>query len=97
MIHSRSTKMIVHRMGRQLASKQGINGLAQPRFIHSTSSTQDGNVQPRKSWVPVDQSNLQKVTTQSLIHEISMQQMEATNKVVPWFLYHMPVSYYPFS
>ena len=50
------------------------------------------NAHPQKSWVPTEQPLLQKVTTQALIHEISLQQMEAAAKVVPWFLKNMPVS-----
>ena len=47
---------------------------------------------PKKSWVPTEQTDLQKVTTQALIHDISMQQMEATARVVPWYLKNLPVS-----
>lgn len=51
------------------------------------------NQPPRKSYIPTEHRDLQLITTQSLIHEISMQQMDATAKVVPWFLEQMPVSY----
>jgi hypothetical protein len=57
------------------------------------SATSPINQQPKKSYIPTEQRDLQRITTQSLIHEISMQQMEAANKVVPWFLEQMPVSY----
>jgi len=47
---------------------------------------------PRKSWIPTEDELLQKVTTQALIHEISLQQMHGVEKVVPWFLKTMPVN-----
>ena len=45
----------------------------------------------RKSWIPTEDDLLQKVTTQALIHEISLQQMHGVQEVVPWFLKTMPV------
>eukprot|EP01035_Chromulina_nebulosa_P043826 gene43826-59363_t len=47
-----------------------------------------------KSWVPTESSVLQKVTTQALIHEVSLQQMDASAKWVPWFLKNLPASYF---
>eukprot|EP01033_Poteriospumella_lacustris_P003883 gene3883-2760_t len=47
-----------------------------------------------KSWVPSSEDKLQKVTTQSLIHEVAEQQRELANKVVPWFLKNMPAAYF---
>ena len=44
-----------------------------------------------KSWVPTEDDTLQKVTTQALVHEMSLQQMESVNSTVPWFLKNMPV------
>ncbi len=35
-----------------------------------------------KSWVPSSEDKLQKVTTQSLIHEVAEQQRELANKVL---------------
>lgn len=46
----------------------------------------------KKSWVPIQEDLLQKVTTNSLIHEMSMQATESAAIVVPWFLSSMPVS-----
>jgi hypothetical protein len=45
----------------------------------------------KKSWVPIQEDLLQKVTTNSLIHEMSMQATESAAIVVPWFLSSMPV------
>ena len=45
-----------------------------------------------KSWVPTESDLLQKVTTQALVHEISLSQMENSSIAVPWFPKHMPVS-----
>jgi hypothetical protein len=55
--------------------------------IHANSSS---NVP--KSWVPTENTKLQKVTTQALLYEVSLEQMNSSNKVVPWFLKNMPVS-----
>jgi len=46
----------------------------------------------QKSWVPTDASSLQKITTQALLHEVALQQMESAQVVVPWYLTNMPVS-----
>lgn len=46
----------------------------------------------KKSWVPVQEELLQKMATQSLIHEMSIQANESAAIVVPWFLSSMPVS-----
>jgi len=54
----------------------------------------------QKSWVPTDPSSLQKITTQALLHEVALQQMESAQVVVPWYLKNMPVSchsYYLFN
>jgi hypothetical protein len=45
-----------------------------------------------KSWVPKEDLDLQKITTQALIHEMSLNLMQSANEVVPWFLKNMPVS-----
>jgi ABC-type glutathione transport system ATPase component len=47
-----------------------------------------------KSWVPQQDDELRRVTTQSLIHEVSMAQFSETASFVPWFLSSMPVSYF---
>jgi hypothetical protein len=41
-----------------------------------------------KSWVPTQKELLQRVTTQALVHEISLQQMEVT-----LFIYDEPLSF----
>ena len=46
----------------------------------------------KKSWVPVQEELLQKMATQSLIHEMSIQANESAAIVVPWFLSSMPVN-----
>ena len=51
----------------------------------------------QKSWVPTDAGSLQKITTQALLHEVALQQMESAQVVVPWYLTNMPVSnFHPF-
>jgi hypothetical protein len=45
-----------------------------------------------KSWVPTEEDVLQKITTQALVHEVSIEQMQSTATIVPWFLKNMPVS-----
>ena len=46
----------------------------------------------KKSWVPIQEELLQRVTTNSLIHEMTVQATESAAIVVPWFLNSMPVS-----
>lgn len=47
-----------------------------------------------EAWVPSGTDELHKVTIQSLVHEISLQQMESVQTVVPWFLKSMPEAYF---
>lgn len=47
-----------------------------------------------KTWVPTDASEIQKITTQAMIHEVAEKQKEQANRVVPWFLQNMPASYF---
>ncbi len=52
------------------------------------------NGQGNKSWVPVEDASLQKVTRQALVHELTQVQMVTANTVVPWFLGQMPAAYF---
>jgi len=47
-----------------------------------------------KSWIPREESSLQKVTRQSLVHELTQSQMANAQVLVPWFLSQMPASYF---
>lgn len=47
-----------------------------------------------KSWIPTESESLQKITTQALIHEMSIMQFEVASKVIPWFLKNMPAAYF---
>jgi hypothetical protein len=44
------------------------------------------------SWDTSNPESLFKLTSQALIHDISLHQMETVKTVVPWFLNNMPVS-----
>lgn len=46
------------------------------------------------SWIPTQDDLLQKVTTQSLLHEVSTQHMDSSKKTIPWFLKQMPAAYF---
>lgn len=48
----------------------------------------------QKSWIPKSDELMMKVTTQALIHEVSLQNMESAKTVVPWFLKNMPAAYF---
>jgi hypothetical protein len=71
-------------LNRQLARAITRRAALAPRQLSSA-----GN-----SWVPSGDELLQKVTIQSLVHEISLQQMESVQQVVPWFLKSMPAAYF---
>lgn len=72
------------KVGQKAASKLVKSTVAQPNVVARSLSS--------KSWVPENDEVLQRVTMQSLIHEVSEQQRELATKVVPWFLKNMPVS-----
>lgn len=59
-----------------------------------SNSTAAGATNGNKSWVPVEDASLQKVTRQALVHELTQVQMETANAVVPWFLGQMPAAYF---
>lgn len=88
------------------ASVSRLGGVAHrsaPVFLHLRAQvrqyTREGdgdNPAPgeNKSWVPVEDASLQKVTRQALVHELMQVQMSTANQVVPWFLNQMPSSYF---
>lgn len=47
-----------------------------------------------EAWVPSSSDELQRMTIQSLVHEISLQQLQSVQTVVPWFLKAMPAAYF---
>lgn len=61
--------------------------------LSSTASSQQTTV-GGKSWVPQENEALQKITTQALIHEVSMAQITEVSTFVPWFLKNMPAAYF---
>lgn len=75
------------KVGQKAASKL-VKSTAQPNGVVPALSRSLSS----KSWVPDNDEVLQRVTMQSLIHEVSEQQRELASKVVPWFLKNMPVS-----
>jgi len=63
---------------------QGRSSLLR-QYQYASSST-------KKSWVPTNELDLQKVTTNAWIHEVAEHQRAQATRVVPWFLRNMPVS-----
>lgn len=86
-------------MLRQL-TRANLRKLAAPALSRNVTPLSSASVplrsfsEKKKSWVPTQDDLLQKVTVQSLIHEISLQQMESAATVVPWFLKNMPSAYF---
>lgn len=74
-------------------SRQRLSSNKEVGTIAATSLKSAGNSE-MKSWIPVTNLELQRITTQSLIHEVAEQQRELAAKVVPWFLKNMPASYF---
>ena len=81
-----------------MLSRKAISRLARrgvvSKNVTASSSVSQFSSAAKKSWVPTQDDILQKVTSQSLIHEISLKQMESAQVVVPWFLTNMPVAYF---
>lgn len=77
-----AVSLLASRRQRQFANKS----LTLTRFVsHKSKGTS-------KSWVPTTQEELQEVTMQAMIHEVSLAQVASVTEVVPWFLKNMPVS-----
>eukprot|EP00301_Raphidiophrys_heterophryoidea_P006508 c12622_g2_i2.p1 GENE.c12622_g2_i2~~c12622_g2_i2.p1 ORF type:complete len:1051 (+),score=340.05 c12622_g2_i2:118-3270(+) len=51
-------------------------------------------VAQKKAWQPGNPDSLQRVMTQSLVHELTQAQVGSANKLVPWFLKNMPEAYF---
>jgi glutamate dehydrogenase len=68
--------------------------VARPFLSGLSTTTSFSTVAKSKSWVPKEGDLLQKVTTQSLILEVSEQSMASVKSLVPWFLKNMPASYF---
>ena len=56
--------------------------------IHSTGNTS------RTSWQPENDADVQHVTSQALIYELTRTTADTIERVVPWFLDTMPESYF---
>jgi len=61
------------------------------RLLQSLSSS-DQNV--KKAWQAQDNINIQRVTQKAIIHELTQEQTQTINSVVPWFLDNMPSCYF---
>lgn len=48
----------------------------------------------KKSWQAQDNIDIQRVTQQAIIHELTQEQTRTIEEVVPWFLNNMPNSYF---
>jgi len=68
-------------------SDYSINGDAAPK------SYDNENIPPT-SWQPQSDADVQRVTSQALIYELTRTTADAIEKVVPWFLKTMPESYF---
>jgi len=81
-----------------LLRRNGGGAAPAGRLLSSKAQAKDSQASEQqiggKSWVPQQDDELRRVTTQSLIHEVSMAQFSETANFVPWFLSSMPVSYF---
>lgn len=84
-----STRALKNKSNAIAAVVRKLNGRQRPSHNINKFST---NAQ--KSWVPTENTSLQKVTTQALVYEVSLEQMTSSNTVVPWFLQNMPAAYF---
>jgi hypothetical protein len=90
-----SSSLLARGLKRSLVSaKQGV------RSAQLLASSRPALLAPQQqqrralSWDTNNPENLFKLTSQALIHDISLHQMETVKTVVPWFLTNMPVSAY---
>jgi len=89
-----STRGILNLSRKHFPLSKRITAASNVEGIRCLSTSATSHFVGGKSWIPTQDVLLQKVTTQSLIHEVSMQQIESANKTIPWFLKQMPVSYF---
>jgi len=83
--------MLLKRVLQRSAGRPLFRAVQKPLLRYQSSSASTASF---KSWVPTQGGDLEKIATQALIHEVSLQQFEATAKLVPWFLCNMPASYF---
>ena len=93
----------IHRQGLLLARATngrmwGLGSTATPKLFSTKAApgVSDSMINHvgGKSWVPSSDKELQRITTQALVHEISRQKMQQIEDFVPWFLSNMPASYF---
>jgi len=58
-----------------------------------SNDSHDENLAPT-SWQPMNDADIQHVTSQALIYELTRTTAKTIEKVVPWFLHIMPESYF---
>jgi hypothetical protein len=92
-----SKNLLVRSLKRTAAASAKHGGrsshsVARP-FVAPTLQQRRPQQQPARafSWDTSNPENLFKLTSQALIHDISLHQMETVKTVVPWFLTNMPV------
>jgi len=61
------------------------------RLLQSLSSSDQSE---KKAWQAQDNINIQRVTQKAIIHELTQEQTQTINSVVPWFLDNMPSCYF---
>lgn len=71
------------------------NGTGRNGFNSDRVSNQNGNVDSNPaSWQPQNHADIQRVTSQALIYELTRTTANTIETVVPWFLNTMPESYF---
>jgi hypothetical protein len=81
--------------------KNGILGAAASTTVRTLASgKKDGGTEeqslfhPAQPWQAEHNIDIQRVTQQALIHELTQQQTRTIEHVVPWFLNNMPAPYF---
>lgn len=69
------------------------------KWTFNSSSLYDEKLQTQKNknpkhWQAEDNSDIQRVTKLAIIHQLTKQQTETIESVVPWFLNNMPGAYF---
>lgn len=69
------------------------------KWTFNSSSMHDSHLQQQrnktpKHWQAEENSDIQRVTKLAIIHQLTKQQTQTIETVVPWFLMNMPASYF---
>jgi len=94
-ISRNKTRLLQHGMRVRTSPSHGTNAGAKRLFLSKPPSHQgDIGANVKEPWQAQHNTDIQRVTQNAIIHELTRQQNSTIEDVVPWFLQNMPSCYF---